>query len=540
MSIPATPIEFTLHNNGTHDIAIRYITYVNDSQIQHVADYTNLGGTSGDTRPDTKNTYVKTYQYGDYLEKNYQSDSHDRKPTYTTMTGVTLTVSSTEGIQPHWVASGNGLTGRSVVTVTPPYTLIMDGTYSGTPSIGSQVTFSTSTKYIVVDNADHLETGWTIIQNGYELADNAVIQSINGTTIGVNVLPNQTSVVPGNPMLFSSTRNYLTLNNTTDLDTGFTAKNNGYNDSQSITAIINGQTVQMSAAPGSLPTAGNSITFTTNKNMIVIAAGNTATFTINYTSPGPVGTNYHSAVSIYATQLPSTSIIGHIENYVTVLNAPPTGNAGRTPTFTTVYVGGGGGGRSGGYGYTTTVTSFSDGSTMSITTSNDTGAVTSIGSTPAPDPGASLGDSVGVSSVSTFGSSANASTGEGGGGGGGGGSRVICTHFYRKGMMSREVWRADMEYTFNYLSPATVRGYQYWAIPYVKLMRVSPLAEKIMYPLMMARAEELAYKMGVLEKSNWFGKLVRLVFEPICFTIGLFVGEQDWKSLWNIKLDRKV
>lgn len=120
-----------------------------------------------------------------------------------------------------------------------------------------------------------------------------------------------------------------------------------------------------------------------------------------------------------------------------------------------------------------------------------------------------------------------------GGGGGGGGGRVICTHFYRKGEMSREMWRSDLEFTFKNLSPTTVRGYQYWAIPYVKLMRKSKLAENIMRPLAMHRAQELAYKMGRSPKGSLFGKVVRLIGEPICFTVGLFVGEQNWQSLWT-------
>ncbi len=119
------------------------------------------------------------------------------------------------------------------------------------------------------------------------------------------------------------------------------------------------------------------------------------------------------------------------------------------------------------------------------------------------------------------------------GSGGGGSSRVICTHFFRKGQLPQNIWRADMEFTFKNLSQTTVRGYHVWAIPYVRLMRKSPLAEKIMRPLAIWRAEELAFKMGVLEKGNWKGKVVRAICEPICFTIGLFAKEQNWESLWT-------
>lgn len=118
-------------------------------------------------------------------------------------------------------------------------------------------------------------------------------------------------------------------------------------------------------------------------------------------------------------------------------------------------------------------------------------------------------------------------------------SRVICTHFYRKGEINRDVWRADLFFTFAHLSPVTIRGYQFWGIPYVRLMRRSKLAEDIMRPIAKHRAQELAHLMGVVDesgcvvKSSWRGKLVRAVFEPACFVIGLFVGQQDWQSLWT-------
>lgn len=90
-------------------------------------------------------------------------------------------------------------------------------------------------------------------------------------------------------------------------------------------------------------------------------------------------------------------------------------------------------------------------------------------------------------------------------------SRVICTHFYQKGMLSRELWRADMEYTLQHLPQSMVNGYHLWAIPYVKLMRKSPLAEKLMYPIAYHRAREIAYQMGYLEKGSLRGKILGLI-----------------------------
>lgn len=118
-------------------------------------------------------------------------------------------------------------------------------------------------------------------------------------------------------------------------------------------------------------------------------------------------------------------------------------------------------------------------------------------------------------------------------GGGNRGGRVICTHFFRRGMIERDLWRADLEYTYKNLSPATVRGYQYWAIPYVSLMRKSPLAERIMFPLAKARAEELGYLMGIRKKGSLRGKIVRVIGESICFAIGKVVKQKDWAFLWQ-------
>ena len=63
MSTPADPITFSLTNNGTSNIAIRSISYANNSYVQHVADYTGIGGSSGNTDADTIVRYTKTYQY---------------------------------------------------------------------------------------------------------------------------------------------------------------------------------------------------------------------------------------------------------------------------------------------------------------------------------------------------------------------------------------------------------------------------------------------------------------------------------------------
>jgi len=111
-------------------------------------------------------------------------------------------------------------------------------------------------------------------------------------------------------------------------------------------------------------------------------------------------------------------------------------------------------------------------------------------------------------------------------------SRVICTHFLKSGKMDKNLWKIDTKFTCDNLSPSIIRGYHFWAIPYVRIMRKSKLAESIMLPLAVSRAEEIAYQMKERTKPNYLGKLVRFVGEPICWVIGQFVSEQNWQSLY--------
>jgi len=160
------------------------------------------------------------------------------------------------------------------------------------------------------------------------------------------------------------------------------------------------------------------------------------------------------------------------------------------------------------------------------------GALAGYGS--ASGPGGACGPAASAAASGTVGGYGPGTAGfGGGGGGGGGGGRVICTHLMRQGLLDPAIWRADLAFTYKHLSPTTVRGYHLWAIPYVRLMRKSPLAQKLMRPLATWRAEELAYQMGVLQKSNWKGKVVRWICEPICFALGIFAKEQNWQGLWD-------
>jgi len=134
----------------------------------------------------------------------------------------------------------------------------------------------------------------------------------------------------------------------------------------------------------------------------------------------------------------------------------------------------------------------------------------------------------GSSSDSSGGSSSSASS-----------SRVICTHMMRIGLMDISLWRADMTFTAQYASPTMVRGYHFWAIPYVRLMRrdglIGRLAVQVMEPIARNRAEELAYQLGKRNTPNYRGKLARLILEPLSWLIGCVVEQKDWRALYMDK-----
>jgi len=107
---------------------------------------------------------------------------------------------------------------------------------------------------------------------------------------------------------------------------------------------------------------------------------------------------------------------------------------------------------------------------------------------------------------------------------GGGNSRVICTELVRQGLMAPRLQRLDIAYTLRHLSPATVRGYHAWAVPYVRLMKRSHLATRLVEPLARWRAEEIAFRMKSRSRPHYRGRVVRWLGEPVCWALGTVLG----------------
>jgi len=116
-------------------------------------------------------------------------------------------------------------------------------------------------------------------------------------------------------------------------------------------------------------------------------------------------------------------------------------------------------------------------------------------------------------------------------------SRVICTELYKQGKLSRDLYRMDVLYTARDLPDTLVRGYHYWAIPMVPVIRRNKLVCNIFEYLTIKRAEEIAHIVDPINytKTTITGKIIKNVGEAICYAIGLFVKQKDYTVLYNEK-----
>lgn len=116
-------------------------------------------------------------------------------------------------------------------------------------------------------------------------------------------------------------------------------------------------------------------------------------------------------------------------------------------------------------------------------------------------------------------------------------SRVICTELYRQGKLSLDLYRMDVLYTARNLPKILVRGYHYWAIPMVPILRKNKIVCDIFQYLTLKRAEEIAHIMNPIKypKTTISGKVIKNVGEVICYAIGLFVKQKDYTVLYNEK-----
>lgn len=93
---------------------------------------------------------------------------------------------------------------------------------------------------------------------------------------------------------------------------------------------------------------------------------------------------------------------------------------------------------------------------------------------------------------------------------------VICTELMQQGLLDKALWNSCAWYRGD-INTYTKIGYHYWAIPYVRLMKKSPLATKFIRPFAVGRYIYISGKWNLL---GWF---TCAVGEPICTLIGKIV-----------------
>lgn len=105
------------------------------------------------------------------------------------------------------------------------------------------------------------------------------------------------------------------------------------------------------------------------------------------------------------------------------------------------------------------------------------------------------------------------------------GGKVLCTHFYFKGLLPHSVWVGDTLYGLE-MDPAIVAGYHLWAKPLVRIMQrggyLGCALEFLLWPVVRAWAYEMAFVMGYSTKGSLLGRIFRKTLEPVSFLIGRF------------------
>ena len=102
------------------------------------------------------------------------------------------------------------------------------------------------------------------------------------------------------------------------------------------------------------------------------------------------------------------------------------------------------------------------------------------------------------------------------GAGGGDGAKVICTALYDMGMLDRNTYMQDAlaGMALAMSDPDAMAGYHLWAKPLARLMRKHPAVAKIIRPLAMPWARQIA------GDENLIGKAYVAFGIPVCRAIG--------------------
>jgi hypothetical protein len=108
--------------------------------------------------------------------------------------------------------------------------------------------------------------------------------------------------------------------------------------------------------------------------------------------------------------------------------------------------------------------------------------------------------------------------------------KIICDYFYRKGLLSEKLWKADEAYGEELLKtePDVMKGYHAWARHYVREMEKESLLGKVYFAWAKLWVPHWAkYLAG---EKTIRGKILHSIGKPICNMIGKLNRRIKWQE----------
>lgn len=107
-----------------------------------------------------------------------------------------------------------------------------------------------------------------------------------------------------------------------------------------------------------------------------------------------------------------------------------------------------------------------------------------------------------------------------------GGRKVICTHYHKKGMLSDDLYAAELVYA-EMVNPKVMVGYHKWAIPAVRWLEDNEWIDPIIAPLVRGWSREVSYRIGMTDEGSWLGKLVLGIGEPVSILVANLMVDEN-------------
>ena len=121
------------------------------------------------------------------------------------------------------------------------------------------------------------------------------------------------------------------------------------------------------------------------------------------------------------------------------------------------------------------------------------------------------------------------------------GGKVLCGHFYNRGLLSSEIYSADLFYAAQHFDIETKRGYRIWAVPLTNYLNNNPggVVEKIVQPFVLSWAKEMAYRAGISQEQTIIGRFLLDSIVPCVRFLGKFVKDTDYSKLQSEAVVKK-